>query len=124
MLIANALAALLQPSCYDSIIMIKKLPYLPDILPSSSNAHKVYVEDFMLRDVKYIWRGMNYRELREVLKDGKKLRSFPLVDNPHNMILLGSIQRTELIQVPFLVRGCYTLCRARHITCISNPTGH
>ena len=60
---------------------------------------KVYVEDFMLREVKYIWRGMSYRELREVLKDGKKLRSFPLVDNPHNMILLGSIQRTELIQV-------------------------
>ena len=50
-LIANALAALLQPSCYDSIIMIKKLPYLPDILPSSSNAYKVYVEDFMLREV-------------------------------------------------------------------------
>jgi len=96
-LIANALAALLQPSCYDSIIMIKKLPYLPDILPSSSNAYKVYVEDFMLREVKYIWVGINYRELREVLKDGKKLRSFPLVDNPQNMILLGSIQRTELI---------------------------
>ena len=124
-LIANALAALLQPSCYDSIIMIKKLPYLPDILPSSSNAYKVYVEDFMLREVsliehllsrfllasserslihtilqvKYIWVGINYRELREVLKDGKKLRSFPLVDNPQNMILLGSIQRTELITV-------------------------
>ena len=53
-LIANALAALLQPSCYDSIIMIKKLPYLPDILPSSSNAYKVYVEDFMLREVSLI----------------------------------------------------------------------
>ena len=49
--------------------------------------------------VKYIWVGINYRELREVLKDGKKLRSFPLVDNPQNMILLGSIQRTELITV-------------------------
>lgn len=35
-LIANAIAALLQPSMYDSIILIKKLPYLPDLLPSSS----------------------------------------------------------------------------------------
>lgn len=35
-LIANAIAALLQPSLYDSIILIKKLPYLPDLLPSSS----------------------------------------------------------------------------------------
>ena len=39
----------------DSIIMIKKLPYLPDILPSSSSAYNIYVEDFMVRDVFYIW---------------------------------------------------------------------
>lgn len=97
-LISNAVAALLQPSCYDSIILIKKLPYLPDILPSSSNAYNVFVEDFMLRDIKYIWYGMTYKELRDVLKAGKKLRSFPLVDNPDSMILLGSIQRMELIQ--------------------------
>jgi chloride channel 2 len=36
-LISNAIAALLQPSLYDSIILIKKLPYLPDLLPSSSS---------------------------------------------------------------------------------------
>ena len=54
-LVANAIAHCLAPSCYDSIIMIKKLPYLPDILPSSSTAYNIYVEDFMLRDVFYIW---------------------------------------------------------------------
>ena len=48
-LISNAVAALLEHSCYDSIILIKKLPYVPDILPSSSKAYNVYVEDFMLR---------------------------------------------------------------------------
>ena len=93
------IAGLLQPSCYDSIIMIKKLPYLPDILPSSSSGYNVFVEDFMLREVKYIWYGMSYRQLRLILKEGKKLRAFPLVDNPDSMILLGSIQRAELIQV-------------------------
>lgn len=96
-LISNAIAALLQPSFFDSIIMIKKLPYLPDILPSSSKAYNVYVEDFMLRDVKFIWYGMTYKELRQVLKDGRNLRGFPLVDSPDSMILLGSIPRTELI---------------------------
>ena len=96
-LISNAIAALLQPSCYDSIILIKKLPYLPDILPSSSKAYNVYVEDFMLREIKYIWYGMSYKQLRDVLKGGKKLRAFPLVDNPNSMVLLGSIQRAELI---------------------------
>ena len=98
-LISNAIAGLLQPSCYDSIIMIKKLPYLPDILPSSSSGYNVFVEDFMLREVKYIWYGMSYRQLKNVLIEGKKLRAFPLVDNPDSMILLGSIQRAELIQV-------------------------
>ena len=40
---------------------------------------------------------MTYKQLRQTLKDGKKLRAFPLVDNPESMILLGSIQRGELI---------------------------
>jgi len=30
-LIANAISSLLQPSFYDSIILIKELPYLPDL---------------------------------------------------------------------------------------------
>lgn len=42
-LISNAIAALLQPSIYDSIILIKKLPYLPDLLPSSSGIYLVSI---------------------------------------------------------------------------------
>ncbi|XP_015179559.1 PREDICTED: chloride channel protein 2 isoform X2 [Polistes dominula] len=98
-LISNAIAALLQPSIYDSIILIKKLPYLPDLLPSSSGMYNVYVEDFMVRDVKYIWHGITYQKLKEILKENRKLRGFPLVDNPESMILLGSIQRLELIKL-------------------------
>jgi len=96
-LVANAIAACLQPSCYDSIILIKKLPYLPDIIPSSSGAYNFFVENFMVREIKFIWYGMSYKQLRNTLKDGRKLRGFPLVDNPDQMVLLGSIQRTELI---------------------------
>merc|ERR1719397_449718 len=97
-LVANAIAQCLQPSCYDSIILIKKLPHLPDIIPSSSGVHNFFVEDFMLSDIKFIWYGMSYRELRQTLREGRKLRGFPLVDSPDQMVLLGSIQRTELIQ--------------------------
>merc|ERR1719187_2047689 len=96
-LISNAIASMLQPSCYDSIILIKKLPYLPDIIPSSSGAYNIFVEDFMVRDIRFIWYGMTYKELREILRESRKLRGFPLVDNPDQMVLLGSIQRTELI---------------------------
>ncbi|XP_043281094.1 chloride channel protein 2 isoform X2 [Venturia canescens] len=98
-LISNAIAALLQPSIYDSIILIKKLPYLPDLLPSSSGMYNVYVEDFMVRDVRHIWHGISYEKLKEILKENRKLRGFPLVDNPESMILLGSIQRLELIKL-------------------------
>jgi chloride channel 2 len=98
-LISNAIAALLQPSMYDSIILIKKLPYLPDLLPSGSGMYNFSVEDFMLRDVKYIWQGISYQTLKEILKLNKQLRSLPLVDSPDNMILLGSVQRFELIKM-------------------------
>lgn len=97
-LISNAVASLLAPSIYDSIILIKKLPYLPDLLPSSSGMYNIYVEDFMVRDVKYIYHGMTYEKLKLVLKENRQLRSFPLVDSPESMILLGSIQRIQLIQ--------------------------
>ncbi|KAJ6639380.1 Chloride channel protein 2 [Pseudolycoriella hygida] len=95
-LISNAIAALLQPSMYDSIILIKKLPYLPDLLPSSSAMYNTFVEYFMIRDVKYIWQNISYQKLKG---ENKQLRSLPLVDSPENMILLGSVQRYELIKM-------------------------
>lgn len=35
-LASNAVSSLLQPSLYESIIIIKKLPFMPNILPSKS----------------------------------------------------------------------------------------
>ena len=95
-LVSNAIAHSLELSCYDSIIKIKNLPYLPDIPPSSSNIYNVFVRDFMVREVKYVWRGMTFKELKAVLEDAKKVRAFPIVDGHGSKVLLGSIQRTEL----------------------------
>ena len=97
-LVANAIASLLGPSCYDSIILIKKLPYLPDILPSGTGVYDLSVKDFMINDVKYIWFGMTFKDLREILRENRGLKSFPLVDDHETMILLGSIKRMQLIQ--------------------------
>lgn len=58
--------------------------------------YSIYVEDFMKRDVKYIWNGMTYKELKTILQENRNLRGFPLVDKPESMILLGSMQRLEL----------------------------
>ena len=69
-----------QPSIYDSGIMIKKLPYLPDNL--GPNAYDVVCKDFMLPDVKFIFRGMTYRDLRAMLKEYTGFKGMPLVDSP------------------------------------------
>jgi hypothetical protein len=58
-------ASLLQPSCYDSIIMIKKLPYLPDIIPSSSGAYNIFVESFMMKASKKYAFYINYLRFPE-----------------------------------------------------------
>lgn len=107
-LVSNAISTLLQPSLYDSIIMIKKLPYLPDIISSSSGkpsllfnwlnsfffvfnfnilvifaaAYSIFVEDFMVHNIKYIWNGMSYKDLKNNIKESRRVRAFPLVDNP------------------------------------------
>lgn len=36
----------------------------------------------MNRSIKYIWDGMTYRELKSTIKEGRRVRAFPLVDNP------------------------------------------
>ncbi|XP_053200651.1 chloride channel protein 2-like isoform X2 [Panonychus citri] len=95
-LIANGIAQSLKPSIYDSIIEIKKLPFLPSIKSTSSTAHRIMVDDIMTRDVVYVWRRCSYKDLLNTLETFVKIETFPLVDTPSSMILLGSIQRHEL----------------------------
>lgn len=70
-LISNAIAALLQPSIYDSIILIKKLPYLPDLLPSSSGTSSIslfpsfpinliYFKLFLINKLIFFMRSINF----------------------------------------------------------------
>ncbi|KAH9370772.1 hypothetical protein HPB48_014732 [Haemaphysalis longicornis] len=104
-LIANAVSQMLQPSVYDLIIKLKKLPYLPPILSTSSEAHNIYVEDIMVRDIVFIWQGATYKDLKLLLRTNKRLNCFPLVESPDSMILLGSIPRLELLRLMELQLG-------------------
>lgn len=61
--------------------------------------YTIYAEDFMIRDVRFIWKGMSFQQLKDVLKANKHLRYLPLVDSPDSMILLGSIPRYILIKM-------------------------
>ncbi|XP_039533299.1 chloride channel protein 2a isoform X5 [Pimephales promelas] len=93
-ILANAVAQSLQPSLYDSIIRIQKLPYLPE-LGWGQEKYNIRVEDIMVRDVRYITLSSSYRDLQEALVTGH-LKTLALVESKESMILLGSIERSQL----------------------------
>ncbi|XP_054452772.1 chloride channel protein 2a [Anoplopoma fimbria] len=94
-ILANAVAQSLQPSLYDSIIRIKKLPYLPELGMGHHEKYNIRVEDIMVRDVRYITLNSCYRDLQEMLLTGQ-LKTLALVESRDSMILLGSIERLQL----------------------------
>lgn len=98
-LISCAVATILQPSIFDSIIVLKKLPYLPDLLPTGSEMYNCKVGDFMVSDIVYIWKDMTLRQLEDILRKHKELYNIPLVDKQETKILLGTVQRFALIKM-------------------------
>ncbi|KAM4772612.1 chloride channel protein 2 isoform 2-T2 [Rhinophrynus dorsalis] len=95
-ILANAVAQSLQPSLYDSIIRIKKLPYLPELGWGHQEKYNVRVEDIMLRNVPFVTLNTKYRELQELLTNCR-LKNLALVETAESMILLGSIDRSQLV---------------------------
>ncbi|NXB60604.1 CLCN1 protein, partial [Struthidea cinerea] len=94
-ILANMVAQSLQPSLYDSIIQVKKLPYLPDLGWNHISKYNIFVEDIMVQDVKFVSSNCKYRDLQAVLQS-TTVKSLPLVDSPETMIFLGSVERSEL----------------------------
>ncbi|KAM9852169.1 chloride channel protein 1 [Aulostomus maculatus] len=94
-ILANMVAQGLQPSLYDSIIQVKKLPYLPELALGHISKYNIFVEDIMVRKVMFLSSHSTFRELNQLLET-TTLKTIPLVDSKESMILLGSIERTEL----------------------------
>ncbi|XP_054598910.1 chloride channel protein 2 [Nothobranchius furzeri] len=94
-ILANAVAQSLQPSIYDFLIRIKKLPYLPELGWGHHDMFNIRVKDFMKRDVKYITSICCYKELHNVLMSAH-VETLALVESAESMILMGSIERSQL----------------------------
>uniref|UniRef100_G3TVC7 Chloride voltage-gated channel 1 n=1 Tax=Loxodonta africana TaxID=9785 RepID=G3TVC7_LOXAF len=92
-ILANMVAQSLQPSLYDSIIQVKKLPYLPDLGWNQLSKFTIFVEDIMVRDVKFVSASCTYGELQNLLQT-TTVKTLPLVDSKESMILLG-VERSE-----------------------------
>ncbi|OCT80607.1 hypothetical protein XELAEV_18027422mg [Xenopus laevis] len=97
-ILANAVAQSLQPSLYDSIIRIKKLPYLPELGWGHQEKYNVRVEDIMLRNIPFVTLNSKYRDLQELLTNCH-LKNLPLAETAESMILLGSIDRSQLLSL-------------------------
>jgi len=63
-----------------AILLSNPIPSVP------SAAYNIFVENFMVRNIKYIWKKMSYEELKNILKENQKIHSFPLVDDPSTII--------------------------------------
>ncbi|KRZ39481.1 Chloride channel protein 2, partial [Trichinella pseudospiralis] len=90
------IATYMYPSIYDVGIYLKRLPFLPNLLPTSSAVHKVCVRDFMLSDLKYLTLQFTYKEIKDLLDSTKKMRTFPLVDSRESFVLIGTVERRDL----------------------------
>lgn len=126
-LISNAVCQSLQPSIYDSIIEIKKLPYLPPIASNNSFSHKLLVKDFMNHNLAYIWKDKcTYLDLKNLLMQNRKIISFPLVESCQSMKLLGSVSRPDLLKLLFLHLGrerrLQEVCRHPQSNDTNDPT--
>ncbi|XP_048460538.1 chloride channel protein 2-like [Rhincodon typus] len=57
--------------------------------------YNIRVEDIMVRDIHFVIVNCKYRDLQDLL-DCTKLKHLPLVESADSMILLGSIERSQL----------------------------
>uniref|UniRef100_A0A7N4NNY4 Chloride channel protein 2 n=1 Tax=Sarcophilus harrisii TaxID=9305 RepID=A0A7N4NNY4_SARHA len=62
----------------------------------SSRQYRVRVEDIMVRDVPHIALNSTFRDLRMALHRTKG-RTLALVESPESMILLGSMERSQVV---------------------------
>ncbi|OCT69673.1 hypothetical protein XELAEV_18036597mg [Xenopus laevis] len=95
-IMANVVAQNLQPSLYDSIIQTKRLPYLPELSSCHVSKYNIFVEDIMVRDLHYITSCCTYGDLLKVLQSCTH-KALPLVESAESMVLLGSVERSEII---------------------------
>ncbi|XP_061456909.1 chloride channel protein ClC-Kb-like isoform X2 [Rhineura floridana] len=96
-LIANAIAQKSQPSFYDGTIIVKKLPYLPRIRSRHIGSYKVTTEEFMNTEFVPLPRDASYQDILGVVTSTDD-PEYPVVDNTEAAMLLGMVQRSELIK--------------------------
>ncbi|GMT16192.1 hypothetical protein PFISCL1PPCAC_7489, partial [Pristionchus fissidentatus] len=97
LMVANAVSSFLQPSIYESIILMKGYPYLTDLPPSRMSVHLLKVSKVMVTDLFYVYKKMTYSDLKKLLKASPHIKGYPVVTDQETMHLIGSVSRKSLI---------------------------
>ncbi|PAV84178.1 hypothetical protein WR25_17177 [Diploscapter pachys] len=100
-LIANAVVSLFSLSIYDTIIEVRKLPFIPDIPASSTIYHQITASHIMATPF-IIAKDSTIGEVEDILMQldlKKPIKAFPLVENKESMHLIGSIHTSHLIRL-------------------------
>ncbi|KAF8373172.1 hypothetical protein PRIPAC_79601 [Pristionchus pacificus] len=93
---SNAVCSFFEISIIDSMIRLRKLPYLPDLSRGSSIFHSITASQFMISPAIFIHKRSTYREVRNILKESPKISTFPIVDSKDSLLLLGTVDRRKL----------------------------
>uniref|UniRef100_A0A8C1WQT8 Chloride channel 2c n=1 Tax=Cyprinus carpio TaxID=7962 RepID=A0A8C1WQT8_CYPCA len=85
-ILSNMISQSLQPSIYDKVILSSSIHF---IFPFISNfTHPI--------EVRYITLNSTYRDIFKILRSGN-LKTLPLVKSTESMLLLGSVERAQLL---------------------------
>ena len=96
-ILSNIVAQFLQPSMYDSIIQMKQLPFLPDMISAHKDFYDIMAENIMLTKFSFIYWKQPYKDVYSVIRDLGKNELVPLVESKESMVLLGTV-RVKLLQ--------------------------
>ncbi|XP_075258339.1 chloride channel protein ClC-Kb-like [Convolutriloba macropyga] len=91
-ILANMVAQCLQPSMYDSIIQMKQLPFLPDIVSATKDFYDITAEHIMQTRLSYICWKQPYKEVYSIIRNLNKNEVVPLVESHESMVLLGTVR--------------------------------
>ncbi|KAI5095683.1 chloride channel protein ClC-Ka, partial [Silurus meridionalis] len=119
-LISNALArSRHQPSFYDGISLIKRLPHLPSLIRACPKLSSVQIRQFVVPVGAMLQRAEGVTGVQHVINSSKE-NEFPVVDTHDSLKLLGTITRAQL-QNFLLSNQNEDLCKSLEDECYIQP---
>ncbi|XP_036447839.1 chloride channel K isoform X2 [Colossoma macropomum] len=119
-LISNAVSrSKHQPSFYDGISLIKKLPHLPSLIRASPKLSSVQIGRFVVPAGTVLQRSEKVMGVQHVLNNSTEFE-FPVVDTHESPTLLGTVTREQL-QALVLENQNEDLSKSLEDVCLIQP---